>query len=619
MSENKAGGAAPAQRSLLRRSSCPGRSDRRFLVASCSAALTLFGLTNGGLAFAAAPNQSASVLDASTLGRVWATERFVATPAPCLREVELSEHLQALAARHPALRLEEAGRSVQGRPIHLLTLGRGPTKVMLWSQMHGDEPSATPALLDLAHYLLSRDAPGQPNAASEVVALLDRLTLLMVPMLNPDGAEVYTRRNAQGIDINRDALNLTTPEGRLLKRLRDEHQPILGFNLHDQNRRRTVGDTTVLAANAVLAVTGDKANTLTPGRLLAKRAGAAIAAALEPFAPGGLGRFDETWSPRAFGDNLTAWGTPVVLIESGGVAPGVSLEELTRLNFIALGSVIGELAADGLNSRDPAAYDAIPENNIDQWADVVVRGGLVAQPGSPDPYRADLAFDRLRGDREVTGCSPGSSGSGTPRSEIAELGDTRFFGGGREIDATGTVVVAPLVVTIDGWRASRWLDGPALERLSRLGIARVTWVVAPRHLDRALRLIAPLAGPGRPRVDVTSQVGARSARVLTRLPAEPVSRSLADRLASLEAARRRTVAASEPLGVDARLAVWWPPPSPLPLRYEGPASFSLVRRGGEAEAGTADTSPAVVAFGDADTVELIWLDGVEVGVSPNLP
>ena len=35
----------------------------------------------------------------------------------------------------------------------------------------------------------------------------------MVPMLNPDGAERFQRRNAQGIDINRDALLLQSPEG----------------------------------------------------------------------------------------------------------------------------------------------------------------------------------------------------------------------------------------------------------------------------------------------------------------------------------------------------------------------------------------------------------------------
>ena len=88
----------------------------------------------------------------------------------------------------------------------------------------------------------------------------------MIPMLNPEGAEAYQRRNAQGIDIKRDALRLATPEGRLLKRIRDEYNPILGFNLHDQDRRTAVGNTGHVANIAVLSVSGDAENTLTPGR-----------------------------------------------------------------------------------------------------------------------------------------------------------------------------------------------------------------------------------------------------------------------------------------------------------------------------------------------------------------
>ncbi len=80
-----------------------------------------------------------------------------------------------------------------------------------------------------------------------------------------------------------------------------------------------VGETGVLATNSLLAVSGDAEGTLTPGRARAKRACSAIAVTLEQFMPGGVARFNEDWNPRAFGDNITAWGTPVVLIESGGL------------------------------------------------------------------------------------------------------------------------------------------------------------------------------------------------------------------------------------------------------------------------------------------------------------
>ncbi len=412
------------------------------------------------------------------------------------------------------------------RPIYKLTLGHGETKVLLWSQMHGDEPSATPALLDLAHYLLNFKDDWA------VHQLLDRLTLILVPMLNPDGAEAYTRRNSQGIDINRDALNLATPEGRLLKKLRDAERPALGFNLHDQNRRRTVGNSRVLAANAVLAVVGDEAKTLTPGRILAKRAAVAIAAALEPFAPGGLARYDDTFSPRSFGDNLTAWGTPVVLIESGGVAPGASLEELTRLNFVALGATLNELADNGLAHRDPDRYDAIPQNNVDVYSDVVLRGGRIRQPGLPEPYRADLAFDRLRGDREAAGCQP----PGLPRSEVAELGDARIFGAGREIDASGQILFPAFTVGADGWAARKFLDGAALEQLAKLGVAQVRWVVAGRDLAAAADFAGKQRGRLRPKIEVTADRKSLPAKVLVRRPNAPAKRTLGELVRALEEA-----------------------------------------------------------------------------------
>jgi murein tripeptide amidase MpaA len=83
--------------------------------------------------------------------------------------------------------------------------------VLLWSQMHGDESTATSALFDLFEYIRAH----RQDAA--VRGILSSLTLHVIPMLNPDGAERFQRRNVQSIDINRDALRLQTPEGRMLK------------------------------------------------------------------------------------------------------------------------------------------------------------------------------------------------------------------------------------------------------------------------------------------------------------------------------------------------------------------------------------------------------------------
>ena len=66
----------------------------------------------------------------------WPDERFVTTPAPCLRPADLTAQLQSLAEAYPgSIQLEEIGQSIQGRPIHMVTLGHGPRTVLLWS--HG--------------------------------------------------------------------------------------------------------------------------------------------------------------------------------------------------------------------------------------------------------------------------------------------------------------------------------------------------------------------------------------------------------------------------------------------------------------------------------------------------
>jgi hypothetical protein len=157
--------------------------------------------------------------------------------------------------------------------------------------MHGDEPTATVALLDLLEYIRRhRDEP-------LVSRLLDRLELHLVPMLNPDGAERFQRRNAQGLDINRDALLLQTPEGLALKRLRDRLNPPLGFNLHNQNWRTSVGKSGQAATISLLAVSFDEARRDNPGRIRAKK--------------------------------VCALGTSVVLIETGAY-PGADPDRMQR-------------------------------------------------------------------------------------------------------------------------------------------------------------------------------------------------------------------------------------------------------------------------------------------------
>lgn len=531
---------------------------------------------------------SAQAFTPQGLWQAWPELRFVKTPAACLRHAELLQNLQMLAERYPErIRLQEIGLSWSGRSIQMLSVGTGEAKILLWSQMHGDEPSATPALLDIADYLLAHaDDPA-------VRAILDNFTLLMIPMLNPDGAEVYQRYNAQGIDINRDALRLATPEGRILKRIRDEYEPMLGFNLHDQDRRTAVGDTGQVATSAVLAVSGDAANTLTDGRRRSRRACAAIVEALAPFYPGGMARYDEEWSPRAFGDNITAWGTPVVLIESGGVPPGREFSDLSRLNFVAILTVLKGLAEDDLAGYDPQVYEALQVNQSDVFSDIIIRGGQVLQPGSNRPFPADIAFDVLHNDQQLAGCA----GPVRTESKINLLGDASFHGAGTFIDAGGSVLLPAFDAGVKGWGQRKWLDHDNLTRLAQWGVGTLVWQVGEKYHQAAVRHAAALDGPGLPHLSVVSKTRHFPQVVLDGPPPQADFSSLASIM--------RALGIDGPMDAASIARLWIQSgagdTAAARLRKHRPASFVLV-----------SATPDGELKPEQGSIQSVWLEGQQI-------
>jgi len=51
--------------------------------------------------------------------------------------------------------VKKAGESAEGRDIYLISIGSGDKKIFCWSQMHGDEPTATSALFDIFNFFLT--------------------------------------------------------------------------------------------------------------------------------------------------------------------------------------------------------------------------------------------------------------------------------------------------------------------------------------------------------------------------------------------------------------------------------------------------------------------------------
>lgn len=329
-------------------------------------------------------------------------------------------------AQQPLFDVQVAGHSVQGRSIYLIKAGTGKTKVLLWSQMHGDEPTATMALFDLLRFLSATD---ELDAVRK--HMLSELTLYVVPMLNPDGAEMYTRRNALGIDMNRDALRLQSPESQLLKQLRDELEPAFGFNLHDQSRYYTAGYTALPATISFLAPAYDYTRNINPVRERAMRTIAGMDHVLQQFIPGQVAKFNDEHEPRAFGDNIQKWGTSVILVESGGQHGDPEKQHIRQLNFTAILSGLYLITDENYKAVSLEDYHRIPENQRHLF-DLVLRH--VTYTENNRDTLLDIGINRLEVD------APNHLGF-YHSSAVEEMGDMSVFHGYEELDATGLTLM----------------------------------------------------------------------------------------------------------------------------------------------------------------------------------
>ena len=315
---------------------------------------------------------------------------------------------------------EDIGRSSEGRPLRHVAWGRGDTRVLLWSQMHGDESTASMALADLFRFL------GEHQDHPITRRLRDATTLHVLPVMNPDGAARFQRRNAQGIDINRDARALASPEGRALHDLRERVKPDFGFNLHDQQPGYRAGDSDRGTAIALLAPAFNEAREVDASRARAIEVAVAIRAVIEPYVGGHIARWDDTFNPRAFGDLTARAGVSTVLIESGGIEGDPQKQQLRKLNFLALVGALDAIATGAHAGLPHAPYDDLPENGK-VWPDLLVEGGTLVLPGQPSA-RADLLIDFARPLLE----------RGATLADIGDLGDVRAR---RTIDASGLYIV----------------------------------------------------------------------------------------------------------------------------------------------------------------------------------
>lgn len=320
---------------------------------------------------------------------IWDKQHISTLQPSQVRHKDLQDYLEQLKGL--GLPVTEVGKSYAGREIYQVEWGKGKTKIFMWSQMHGDEPTATSSLVDMLAFLQNNR-----DKLAWVKKLENTVTIRAVPMLNPDGAELFQRRNLQGIDINRDAVNLQTPEGQLLKKLRDEWQPEIGFNLHNQNPMTTVGATNKQASISLLAVSGDPEGKSDAGHLRSKRISVVMLEALNNFIKGHIGRYDDEYNPRAFGDRISEWGTPVILVETGALH-GKDELYLVKMNFVAYLAALQSVATGSEKKADPKIYDALPFNSSGNLYNVIFRKANIVNFGEKDePFISDVGLNAQR-------------------------------------------------------------------------------------------------------------------------------------------------------------------------------------------------------------------------------
>lgn len=310
------------------------------------------------------------------------------------------DDLLPLIKKLPAgFKIEEAGRSFEMRPIYGIRTGSGKTRILLWSQMHGDESTATRSLFDLFRFLSANDTF---NAIRKMI--LSELSLFFIPMLNPDGAERWKRENAQHIDINRDARRCITPEGQLIQNLCTEFAPHFAFNLHDQNTYYSAGNSRNPAVFSFLAAPPDHNDTITPARKKALQLIVHLDKKLQLILPDCVGKWNDIYEIRAFGEWFQSKQISTLLIESGGYPRDPERNNVRRLHFGILVEALQSIASGIYEAQPVEPYYNLPLNRENGMFDRMERHAEITVDGKT--FIADVGYrenEVITGDLEDFG------------------------------------------------------------------------------------------------------------------------------------------------------------------------------------------------------------------------
>jgi hypothetical protein len=329
--------------------------------------------------------------------------------------------------------INELGTSEEGRPIREIVYGNGPIKIALWSQMHGDEATATMAIADILLFLSQKNT----EFVEFRKKLHQNLTIHLLPKLNPDGAQNWQRETALGIDMNRDAQTLFTKEAQLLSQWADKIKPEFAFNLHDQNRLYSAGNKAHQTHIAFLATPGDKKGTWTASRTRSAKLANRLIRQIKPYLENKIAKWTDEYERRAFGDTFQSRGYGLLLIESGGAGWDLEKQSLRKHNACMLLDAFYAIAENKWQEENTLFYEELPVNEK-SIADIKIKQAALSTDSSK---RADLLFKLKE--------TPGSGQKMNYQWVLEDIGDMSHIHGLIEIDGKEFELAPSQKITLD--------------------------------------------------------------------------------------------------------------------------------------------------------------------------
>jgi hypothetical protein len=159
---------------------------------------------------------------------------------------------------------------------------------------------------------------------------------------------------------------------------------------------------------------------------------------LNLFIPENLAKWDDTFYPTAFGDNIQKWGTSTVLIESGGWRGDPNKFFIRKLNCIGLLVTLYAIAVGESSKADVAVYEQIPFN-MKLGCDYIIRNAVLKTSDQIVSVRVDIGINFDKRINVLTGQMD-------DYATIMEIGDlSTFMALEKEVDANGAELDADLI------------------------------------------------------------------------------------------------------------------------------------------------------------------------------